>query len=84
MSKYFVYIIYSAKNDLYYIGHTKNLIDRLTRHNQNRSTFTKNKGPWKLVIKNNIFSCSTTGFTKSASLSIIADFCHEFPPSLLI
>ncbi|HPO55636.1 MAG TPA: GIY-YIG nuclease family protein [Ignavibacteriaceae bacterium] len=49
MKKYFVYIIYSSKYDLYYIGSTSNIEDRLKRHNTNRSTFTKGKGPWVLV-----------------------------------
>ncbi|GAB4170165.1 MAG: hypothetical protein Kow00108_04080 [Calditrichia bacterium] len=44
-----VYIIYSEKFDIYYIGQTGNLEDRLQRHNQDRSKYTKRKGPWKLV-----------------------------------
>ncbi len=56
MKHYFVYIIYSAKNKLHYIGHTSNLNDRLTRHNNNRSKFTKNKGPWNLVAS---FRCDS-------------------------
>jgi len=47
---YFVYIIYSTSNKIHYIGHTKNLNDRLLRHNTNRNKFTKGKGPWKLII----------------------------------
>jgi len=49
MKEFFVYIIQSnsGKN---YIGQTNNLQDRLIRHNSNRSNYTKNKGPWKLVI----------------------------------
>ena len=35
---------------MHYIGHTSDLNDRLLRHNQNRNKFTKNKGPWELVI----------------------------------
>ncbi|MDO8549414.1 MAG: GIY-YIG nuclease family protein [Ignavibacteria bacterium] len=50
MIKYYVYIINSESLSLYYIGHTSNLNDRLIRHNSNRSKFTKNKGPWKLII----------------------------------
>ena len=49
MKKYFTYIIYSENSDMYYIGSTSNLDDRLARHNSDRSKFTKNKGPWKLV-----------------------------------
>ncbi|GAB6283757.1 MAG: hypothetical protein STSR0008_25680 [Ignavibacterium sp.] len=50
MKKYFVYIIHSLKYDIHYIGHTNNLQDRLTRHNNNRSPYTRNKGPWELII----------------------------------
>ena len=47
---YFTYIIYSESYNIYYIGQTNNLQDRLVRHNENRNKFTKNKGPWKLVF----------------------------------
>ena len=50
MIEHFVYIIYSQKSDIYYIGHTNNLTDRLNRHNSNRNKFTKGKGPWQLII----------------------------------
>ena len=53
---YSVYIIYSEKNKMYYIGHTNNLEDRLIRHNSNRNKFTKNKGPWKII---KTVKCST-------------------------
>ena len=33
----------------YYIGSTQNLEERLQRHNQGRSKYTKNKRPWELV-----------------------------------
>jgi putative endonuclease len=46
---YFVYIIESLKDGTYYIGSTRNLIERIERHNQGRSTYTKNKKPWKLL-----------------------------------
>ncbi|MGE5845929.1 MAG: GIY-YIG nuclease family protein [Ignavibacteria bacterium] len=49
LSKYFVYIIQSLSSNLYYIGHTSNLPDRLLRHNGNRNKFTRNKGPWELI-----------------------------------
>ena len=58
MMGYQVYIIYSQSSDLHYIGHTSNLPDRLTRHNSNRNKFTKNKGPWQLVISHECTSKS--------------------------
>ena len=35
---------------MHYIGHSSDLDDRLIRHNSNRNKFTKNKGPWRLII----------------------------------
>ncbi|MCH8171205.1 MAG: GIY-YIG nuclease family protein [Bacteroidetes bacterium] len=48
MDNFYVYIIHSS-TDKYYIGQTKNLDDRINRHNTNRSEYTKNKGKWKVV-----------------------------------
>jgi putative endonuclease len=47
--KYFVYIIESLKDGTYYVGSTQDLSERLERHNQGRSRYTKVKRPWKLV-----------------------------------
>jgi len=44
-----VYILQSLKDGTYYIGSTKNLEDRVRRHNQGRSGYTKPKRPWKLI-----------------------------------
>jgi putative endonuclease len=44
-----VYILQSLKDGSYYIGSTNNLKDRVERHNQGRSGYTKGKMPWKLV-----------------------------------
>ena len=47
---FFLYIIYSQKTDHYYIGSTKNLQDRLQRHQQGRSKATKSGAPdWTVV-----------------------------------
>ena len=43
-----VYILKSIKNGRYYIGHTYNLEDRLSRHNGGRSKATKGGIPWEL------------------------------------
>ena len=39
------YIYYSRKIVMF----TTNLTKRLASHNENKSTYTKNKGPWELV-----------------------------------
>jgi len=49
MKHFFVYIIYSSSYNIYYIGQTNDLDDRMIRHNSNRSNFTKGKGHWKLI-----------------------------------
>ncbi|MBW2605142.1 MAG: GIY-YIG nuclease family protein [Deltaproteobacteria bacterium] len=46
---FFVYIIESLKDGTHYVGSTQNLTDRLERHNQGRSKYTKTKRPWALV-----------------------------------
>ena len=46
---YYLYIIQSAADGGYYIGTTQDLEDRIRRHNQGRSKFTKTKCPWHLV-----------------------------------
>ena len=46
---YSVYILYSNIKDKYYIGHTQDVMDRLSRHNTGRSKATKYGVPWELV-----------------------------------
>ena len=48
---YYVYILKSEKDLSYYIGQTKDLKDRIERHNSGRSKSTKFRIPWKLVYK---------------------------------
>jgi len=46
----FVYVIV-GKNNFRYVGITKDLKDRLERHNSSRNLSTKNRGPFSLLIK---------------------------------
>ena len=46
---YYLYILQSQKDQSYYIGTTGNLSDRIERHNQGRSKYTKHRRPWDLV-----------------------------------
>jgi putative endonuclease len=46
---YYVYIIQSHKDGTYYVGSTQDIQARLARHNQGRSNYTRNRGPWKVV-----------------------------------
>ena len=47
--KYYFYIIYSPALDKYYIGHTADLKDRISKHNSNHKGFTGKANDWKLV-----------------------------------
>jgi len=46
---FYVYIIQSEVDGTYYIGSTQDIDERLERHNQGRSKYTRTKRPWKLV-----------------------------------
>jgi putative endonuclease len=51
-----VYILHSNKLEKYYVGSTRDLVDRLNRHNQGRSLYTKKGLPWELIKH---FDCMT-------------------------
>lgn len=44
-----VYILKSIKNGKYYIGHTHDLNDRLSRHNNGQTKSTKSGLPWEIA-----------------------------------
>ena len=46
---FFVYILQSQSTGRYYIGQTKNLIERVAYHNAGYSLALRNRGPWTLV-----------------------------------
>lgn len=46
-----MYILQSEKSGRYYIGSTDDLIKRLIRHNKGYSRYTKDRGPFRLVYK---------------------------------
>ena len=46
---FYVYIVQSEKDASYYVGSTRDINERIQRHNQGRSVYTKAKRPWKLV-----------------------------------
>jgi putative endonuclease len=46
---FIVYILKSKKTNRYYIGHTSNLYDRLSRHNGGINKSTKSGTPWGVV-----------------------------------
>lgn len=45
---FFTYILKSEKDKTFYYGHSKDLENRLKRHNQGKVRSTKSKRPWIL------------------------------------
>ena len=46
---YYVYILQNLKGNIYYIGQTNNLEERLIRHNEGRVRGSRNWRPWEIV-----------------------------------
>jgi len=49
MKRFYTYVIFSQNTGKYYIGYTSNLEKRISEHNNGKTTYTRNKGPWVLV-----------------------------------
>jgi len=46
---FYLYILRSRSTGKFYVGHTENVVKRLSEHNQDRSPSTRRRGPWQLV-----------------------------------
>lgn len=46
---YYVYVLQSKKNFRWYTGFTDNLRKRFNEHNENKSRYTKFRGPYDLI-----------------------------------
>ncbi|MDP2585553.1 MAG: GIY-YIG nuclease family protein [Candidatus Levybacteria bacterium] len=46
---YYVYVLQSLKNNNWYTGSTNDLRKRFNQHQENKSTYTKGRGPFKLI-----------------------------------
>jgi putative endonuclease len=46
---HYAYIIYSESFDVFYKGYSYRPFVRLEEHNDDKSSYTKGKGPWELV-----------------------------------
>jgi putative endonuclease len=46
---YYVYVLQSLKDKLFYTGFTDNLERRIQEHNNNRGGSTRNRGPFKVI-----------------------------------
>ena len=55
---FYIYILYSASADKYYVGYTSNPEQRLKEHNEQIAfnTFTSKFRPWQMAA---LFECST-------------------------
>ena len=53
---FYTYILQSEQTDGLYIGSTTDLEDRLLRHNNDRNSYTKGKGPWVLLWSAKFYS----------------------------
>ncbi|MBI4431837.1 MAG: GIY-YIG nuclease family protein [Candidatus Omnitrophica bacterium] len=47
--KAFVYLLRSLETKKFYLGWTTNLERRVKEHNSGKSSYTRTRGPWKLV-----------------------------------
>lgn len=50
LSKYFVYVLISLKDNKFYIGFTHNIENRLDEHNSGNVESTRNRQPLKLIF----------------------------------
>ena len=46
---FFVYVLKSESSAQTYVGHSKDIKNRVAEHNNGKNKATKGKGPWKLV-----------------------------------
>ncbi|MEP7196499.1 MAG: GIY-YIG nuclease family protein [Saprospiraceae bacterium] len=60
---FFVYILYSESSDLFYVGHTSDIKNRLNRHNSGMENYTSKHLPW-------IVMCSIEKQTKSEAYQL--------------
>lgn len=49
VSYFYVYILQSVTTEKLYIGYTNDLRKRFNQHVAGESTYTKSRGPWKLI-----------------------------------
>jgi len=68
-SFYYIYVLQSKKNNLWYTGFTGDLRKRFKEHNMNNVGWTKNRGPFELIYyeasKNIIDARSREKYLKS-------------------
>ena len=53
-SEYYIYLLESLTDGIWYVGLSENPDKRLKQHNQGKSKFTKGHLPWRLLYKEKI------------------------------
>ena len=53
-SEYYVYLLESETDKIWYVGFSANVEPRLKEHNRGKSKFTKGHMPWKLLYKEKV------------------------------
>ncbi len=46
---YYTYLLQSKQDGRWYMGYSDDLRKRFKEHNENKSTYTKNRGPFNLI-----------------------------------
>ncbi len=46
---YYVYVLWSATTERFYIGVTEDVAKRVRQHNEGVSRWTRGRGPWEVV-----------------------------------
>lgn len=46
---YYTYLLQSITTNKWYTGYTKDLRNRFSQHQNNKSTYTKGRGPFRLI-----------------------------------
>jgi len=62
-----VYILQSDKTGKHYVGSTRNLEERIERHNAGRNKSTKPGRPWRIVYKE-VFSTKQDAYRREMEI----------------
>lgn len=66
---YYVYILFSLKDNKFYVGKTKDLIKRLERHNKGLVRSTKHRRPLKLIYQE-IYKTAREAYLREKELKL--------------
>ena len=64
---FYIYILHSSIRDRYYVGFTRDLIDRLKTHNSNHKGFTGGVGDW-IIVYQEIFLTKEEAFARERTI----------------